>query len=352
MVGVADPGTDIVTEQGERGRRDLPLAGPPQGSAAPDGEPGAGKQADIVDVRAKVPAALDGERLDRVVSLLWGLARAEAAELVATGGVRVEGTPAPVRSRRLAAGEVVEVDLPERSEPLALVPDPGVTVPVVAVDDHVVVVDKPAGLVVHPGAGHAAGTLAHGLLARWPEMAGVGEPTRPGIVHRLDAGTSGLLVVARTALAHASLVAQLAARTVERRYLALAWGRVEAPAGLVDAPVGRAGRDRTQMAVSPGGREARTRYRVVGRYDEPAPVTLLECWLETGRTHQIRVHLAAIGHPVVGDSRYGGARPALPVDRPFLHAFELGFDHPGTGARQRYTSPLPPDLEDVREHLN
>ncbi|HEX2041597.1 MAG TPA: RluA family pseudouridine synthase [Acidimicrobiales bacterium] len=302
--------------------------------------------------RAEVPPALDGERLDRVVSLLWGVPRADAAGVVAAGGVRVDGAPVLVRSRRLVAGEVVEVDLPEAEDAGSLVPDPGVLVPVVAVDDHVIVVDKPAGLVVHPGAGHVTGTLVHGLLGRWPEIAGVGDPTRPGIVQRLDAGTSGLLVVARSALAYSSLVAQLTARTVERRYLALVWGWLEAPAGVVDAPVGRAARDRTQMAVSAGGREARTHYRVAGRYDSPAPVTLLECWLETGRTHQIRVHLAAIGHPVVGDSRYGGARPSLRVDRPFLHAFELGFDHPATGARQRYSSPLPPDLEDVREHLN
>ncbi|HEX2273815.1 MAG TPA: RluA family pseudouridine synthase [Acidimicrobiales bacterium] len=301
---------------------------------------------------AEVPPALDGERLDRVVSLLWGLPRSRAAGLVAAGEVRVDGAPATVRSRRLVSGEVVEVDLPEREEAGSLVPDPDVAVPVVAADDHVIVVDKPAGLVVHPGAGHSTGTLVHGLLARWPEVAGVGDPSRPGIVHRLDAGTSGLLVAARSPLAYSSLVAQLAARTVERRYLALVWGWLEAPAGVVDAPVGRAARDRTQMAVSAGGREARTQYRVAGRYDDPVPVSLLECWLETGRTHQIRVHLAAIGHPLVGDSRYGGARPSLPVGRPFLHAFELGFDHPATGARQRYTSPLPPDLEDVREHLN
>jgi 23S rRNA pseudouridine1911/1915/1917 synthase len=275
-----------------------------------------------------------------------------AAGVVAAGGVRVDGAPVLVRSRRLASGELVEVDLPDRAPTDVLVGDPAVAVPVVAADDHVVVVDKPAGLVVHPGAGHTSGTLVHGLLARWPEIARVGDPARPGIVHRLDAGTSGLLVVARTPLAYESLVAQLAARAVERRYLALAWGWLEAPAGVVDAPVGRAARDRTQMAVSAGGRDARTRYRVAGRYREPAAVSLLECWLETGRTHQIRVHLAAIGHPVVGDSRYGGARPSLPIDRPFLHAFELGFDHPATGTRQRHTSPLPPDLEDVREHLN
>lgn len=302
--------------------------------------------------QAEVPPALDGERLDRVVSLLWGLPRAETAGVVAAGGVRVDGSPVLVRSRRLASGDLVEVDLPELAPTAALVPDPDVPVPVVAADEHVIVVDKPAGLVVHPGAGHTSGTLVHGLLARWPEIAEVGDPGRPGIVHRLDAGTSGLLVVARSRLAHESLVAQLAARTVERRYLALAWGWLEAPAGLVDAPVGRAARDRTQMAVSAGGRDARTRYRVAGRYQEPASVSLLECWLETGRTHQIRVHLAAIGHPVVGDSRYGGARPSLPIDRPFLHAYELGFDHPATGARHRHSSPLPPDLEDVREHLN
>ncbi|HEV3400797.1 MAG TPA: RluA family pseudouridine synthase, partial [Acidimicrobiales bacterium] len=286
--------------------------------------------------RAEVPDALDGERLDRVVSMLWDLSRREAADVVAAGGVRVDGAPERSRSRRLAAGEVVEAELPEREQRGALVPDPDVVVPVVDADEHVIVVDKPAGLVVHPGAGHDSGTLVHGLLARWPEIAGVGDPARPGIVHRLDAGTSGLLVVARSALAYASLVAQLAARTVERRYLALAWGWVEAPAGVVDAPVGRAVRDRTQMAVSAGGREARTRYRVSGRYRDPAAVSLLECWLETGRTHQIRVHLAAIGHPVVGDSRYGGARPSLPVARPFLHAFDLGFDDPATGARRRY----------------
>ena len=305
-----------------------------------------------MSARAEVPLALDGERLDRVVSMLCGLPRGQAAALVAAGGVRVGGRPVLVRARRLVRGDVVEVDVPEQQYAPELVPDPGVRVPVVAVDDHVVVVDKPAGLVVHPGAGHSRGTLVHGLLARWPEIAGVGDPARPGIVHRLDAGTSGLLVVARSPLAYASLVAQLAARTVERHYLALVWDWVEAPAGLVDAPVGRAARDRTQMAVSAAGREARTRYRVVARYGEPARVTLLECWLETGRTHQVRVHLAAIGHPVVGDSRYRGDRPSLAVGRPFLHAFELGFDHPATGEHQWFTSPLPPDLEDVREHLH
>ena len=300
----------------------------------------------------EVPRALDGERLDRVVSLLWGLPRSEVAALVAGGRVRVGGEAALVRGRRVATGEALEVDVPEREHDVGLVPDAAVAVAVGAVDEHVIVVDKPAGLVVHPGAGHSSGTLVHGLLARWPEIAAVGDPARPGIVHRLDAGTSGLMLVARSPLAYAGLVDQLAARSVERHYYALVWGLVEAPAGMVDAPVGRASRDRTQMAVSASGREARTRYKVLGRYQDPAPLTLVECWLETGRTHQVRVHLAAIGHPVVGDNRYGGSRPALPLDRPFLHAFELGFDHPATGVHQLHTSPLPPDLEDVREHLH
>lgn len=302
--------------------------------------------------RAEVPRALAGERLDRVVALLWGLTRSEVAGMVAAGDVRLGDRPVSVRSHRVVEGDVVEVALPEQAEQTGIVPDASVDVPVVAVDDHVVVVDKPAGLVVHPGPGHGGGTLVHGLVARWPEIAAVGDPDRPGIVHRLDAGTSGLLVVARTAAAYASLVSQLAARAVDRRYLALVWGLVEAPSGLVDAPVGRSTGDRTAMAVSAGGRQARTRYRVLSRHERPSPVSLLECSLETGRTHQVRVHLAAIGHPVVGDVRYGGTRPALRVDRPFLHAFELAFDHPATGERRRCTSPLPPDLEEVRELLH
>jgi 23S rRNA pseudouridine1911/1915/1917 synthase len=158
------------------------------------------------------------------------------------------------------------------------------------------------------------------------------------------------LLVARTRRAHAALVAQLAARSVERVYRALVWGRVEAPTGLVDAPIGRSARDPTKMAVSARGREARTRYEVTDHWSDPG-VTLLDCRLETGRTHQIRVHLAAIGHPVVGDERYGGARPALALARPFLHAARVGFTHPVTGAWLRFDSPLPPELAVVLERL-
>lgn len=294
-----------------------------------------------------VPAALAGERVDKVVALLTGLPRSEVAALVDAGGVRVAGRPVGVRSRRLAEGEELEVDVPVAGGPVGVAADPSVDVLVVHADPEVVVVDKAAGIVVHPGAGSAAGTLVAGLLARFPDLAGVGEPDRPGIVHRLDKGTSGLLVVARTGEALQSLTAQLKERSVGRRYDALVWDTVDAPAGLVDAPVGRGTRDPTRMAVSAGGREARTRYEVGRRYTTPAAASLLSCRLETGRTHQIRVHLAAIGHPVVGDARYGGARSAALSPRPFLHAAHLDFTHPSSGERLSFDSPLPADLQRV-----
>jgi 23S rRNA pseudouridine1911/1915/1917 synthase len=293
-----------------------------------------------------IPAALAGERIDRVVAMLADVPRAEAAVLVASGRVRLDGRVVAGKSRRVAEGEVLAVEVPERA-PVAPAADPSVEVPVVFADDHVIVVDKPAGLVVHPGHGNHGGTMVQGLLARFPDLAAVGEPDRPGIVHRLDAGTSGLLVVARSAAAYASLVAQLQARSVDRRYLALVAGTVEAPAGMVDAPIGRSGSDPTRMAVRADGREARTAYEVRERFTEPAPATLVECRLETGRTHQIRVHLAAIGHPVLGDPRYGRSG-AVKVPRPFLHAWRLSFDHPTTGERRSFDSPLPAELEAVR----
>jgi 23S rRNA pseudouridine1911/1915/1917 synthase len=303
-------------------------------------------------VRVEIPAALAGERVDRAISLLTGQARAVVAALVTAGAVRLDGRPVATRSRRVSAGEVLEVDLPA-STPTALRADPAVPVDVVWCDDDVAVVAKPAGLVVHPGAGHASGTLVQGLLARFPSLAdGPGDPERPGLVHRLDKGTSGLLAVALTPVALASLRAQLEARTVDRRYTALVWGAVEAAEGLIDAPVGRATSDPTRMAVSHRGRVARTRYQVLGRYEEPAPLTLLECRLETGRTHQIRVHLAAIGHPVVGDARYGGDRAELPAPRPFLHAGRLGFDHPVTGERVDVSAPLPEDLKELHGRIH
>jgi 23S rRNA pseudouridine1911/1915/1917 synthase len=302
-------------------------------------------------VRETIPAALDGERLDRVVSMLCGVSRREASELVAAGSVMVDGVPVTARTARVTAGDRIDVDRVPPRPATGPEADPTVGFVVVHADDAVIVVDKPAGLVVHSGAGNETGTLVHGLLARFPDLVAVGETDRPGIVHRLDKGTSGLLVVARTAAAYEALVAQLADRRVTRQYQALVWGRPEAPRGVVDAPIGRSTRDPTRMAVAAGGREARTGYEVVRSYHQPVEVSLLRCDLETGRTHQIRVHLAAIDHPVVGDATYGGARRSFPVARPFLHATRLAFTHPVTGERVSFESPLPADLVGVLDRL-
>lgn len=305
----------------------------------------------MTGVGGEVPQALDGERVDRAISVLFGLARAEAASLIGAGGVRLCGRVVVTRSARVATGDRLEVDRPTPSTPPRLEADGSVEFDVVHEDAEVIVVDKPAGLVVHPGAGHGRGTLVQGLLARYPELVEVGPPERPGIVHRLDVGTSGLLAVARTRRARDDLVRQLGERLVERRYLALVWGHLGAPTGMVDAPIGRSDGDPTRMAVSSRGREARTRYEVIEAFQDPVEVSLLGCALETGRTHQIRVHLAAIGHPVVGDPRYRGARSSLPTQRPFLHAARLAFDHPGTGTQVEFTSALPPELEEVLHRL-
>ena len=294
-----------------------------------------------------VPETLAGERLDRAVALLTGWSRAEVQVLVDAGEIHVAGRSVP-KSHRLVAGDVVEVmSGPQPPGPAG--PEP-VPVEVRYHDDDVVVVVKPAGLVVHPGAGHAHGTLVQGLLARFPELAEVGDPARPGIVHRLDRDTSGLLVVARSNRAFDALIAQLGQRTVGRRYLALGGGLPAAARGVIDAPIGRSVRRRTRMAVREAGKEARTVYEVRDAYPDRG-VALVECRLETGRTHQIRVHLAAIGHPVVGDAAYGGRRPPIAIARPFLHAWSLEFTHPGTGERVRFEDPLPQDLAAVLESL-
>ncbi len=297
-----------------------------------------------------VPPALAGQRLDRVVALVADVSRAEAAALVTGGAVVVDGRPVTKVSERVAEGANVTVEVAEVEE-VTLDPDPAVEVRTVHVDDEVIVVDKQPDLVVHPGAGHSTGTLVGGLLARFPEIAAVGDPERPGIVHRLDRDTSGLLVVARTQRAYESLVGQLSARTVERRYLALVSGHPDPARGLVDAPIGRSPRQPTLMAVRADGKEARTRYQVLETFAEPSAVALVECRLETGRTHQIRVHMRAIEHPIVGDGRYGGGRTAVACPRPFLHAADLAFLHPARGERIAFSAPLPGDLTAVLDTL-
>lgn len=301
----------------------------------------------------EIPAALAGERIDRVVAMLTSCSRAEAAALVEAGEVLVGGEPVTTRSAKVRLGDVLVVEVPDREAAARLVPEPDIDVPIVYEDDDLLVIDKPAGLVVHPGAGQRTGTLVHALLAKYPELRGVGsDPGRPGIVHRLDKGTSGLLLVARSQPAYEALVAALSARTVHRQYRTLVWGHLASTSGLIDAPIGRSTREPTRMAIAERGREARTRYEVLRFYSDPVELTELSCTLETGRTHQIRVHLRSIGHAVVGDVRYDGERQSFSVERPFLHAERLELQHPVTRADLAFHSPLPADLEAVLARLS
>jgi len=331
-------------------------------------QPEQGAEERAVSEPVVLPDSLTGERLDRVVALLLACTRAAAAALLDGGAVWLNGAVVRTGSTRVKGGDLLEVvatpaPRAKRSDP---VPEEGVPLCLVAVDDDIIVVDKPAGLVVHPGAGNETGTLVAGLLARFPELAelprsGFGTSDRPGIVHRLDKDTSGLLVVARSPRSFESLSSQVASHTMERTYRALVAGVVAADSGRVDAPIGRSERQRTAMAISQVGRESRTNYRVLARYEQPLPASLLEVTLETGRTHQIRVHLAAIGHPILGDSRYtplsrrgrpsGAEMALLPLRRPFLHAAALELSHPSRLERARFVSPLPPELATTLSYL-
>lgn len=296
-------------------------------------------------MRRTVPDELDGERTDKVVATLAGISRSAARELVEAGGV--VGPSGPLAPRdRLSAGDPVDFEVPTPAP--ALVAE-DVPVHIVHEDDAFLVVDKPPGMVVHPGAGRSTGTLASGLLHRYPELEGVGEPDRWGIVHRLDRDTSGLLVVARTAEAHRVLSRAIARREVHRGYLALTVGTFRIPRGTIDAPIAADPRRPTRRVVQADGRPSVTHYEVETTWSGPR-VSLLAVTLETGRTHQIRVHLASIEHPVIGDRVYG--RPwTVDAPRVFLHAAELSFAHPVGGERVSFAAPLPPDLQHVLDGL-
>jgi 23S rRNA pseudouridine1911/1915/1917 synthase len=283
-----------------------------------------------------------GLRLDQALArLLPDESRSRLARLIEEGHVRVDGEAAVAR-RKVKSGEAVEVALAPRPADEAARAEP-IALSVVHEDDDIAVIDKPAGLVVHPGSGNWRGTLLNALLHR---SAHASQLPRGGIVHRLDKDTSGLLVVARNEAAQASLVRQLQARTMSRTYLAIARGVVRAD-GSVDAAIGRHPSQRTRMAVVAGGKPAVTHYRVRERL---AAHTLLECRLETGRTHQIRVHLASIGHPIEGDPVYGGRGPRL-FARQALHAWKLAFLHPRSGEAVRFESPLPHDMQELLQRL-
>ena len=292
-------------------------------------------------MRFLVPPELDGRRADLVVARLGGMGRAEARRLVDAGSVLVDGSPAH-RRQTLGAGTVVEFDLVPGDG--ALAPGP-VPFGVLYEDEYLAVVDKPAGVATHPGAGRSVGTLASGILNRWPGVEGVGEEGRWGIVHRLDKDTSGLLLVALDQTALVRLRAAIKRRLVGREYLALVHGAPPTPTGTIDAPIGRDKGRPTRMRLDHRGRAARTHFRVLW---SDGSFSLLQVRLDTGRTHQIRVHLASIGLPVAGDRVYGRAAGS---PRTFLHARRLSFTHPVSGEQVEVESVLPPDLAGVLAEL-
>lgn len=305
--------------------------------------------------RLTVPAGSAGERLDRFLpGALPGLSRSRIQQLIREGNVRLDAALARA-SARLKGNEVVTVSVPP-PRPLELVPEDR-PLRVLYQDAHLIVVEKPSGMVVHPAPGHPGGTLVNVLLSRADRLSGIGGVARPGIVHRLDRDTSGILVAAKTDEAHANLCAQFSShRTVDRRYHGIVWGRPPRAEGTASTQVGRHPVHRKKMSVlAAGGRRAVTRYRLVESF---GPFSLLEFRLETGRTHQVRLHSASLSCPIVGDDVYGRSRKVplgkgasgatVTLDRFLLHAFHLGFDHPVTGKRMEFTVPDPPEFAAFR----
>jgi len=297
-------------------------------------------------VTLTVPSDLDGERLDRALAVLLDVSRAVARRLV-DSGVEIDGIPSKPNVRVVAG---MSIRTPAVVRPAALLAEP-MELTVLYEDDDLVVIDKPPGMVVHPGSGQTKGTLAAGLLHRYPELDGVGAADRWGLVHRLDKDTSGAILVARSQEAFDGLTGQLRERKISREYLTLIEGVLKPPTGTIDAPIGRDPGTPTRRAVIREGKHARTHYRLVKNYDEH-DLAFVKVTLETGRTHQIRVHFAAIGHPIVGDATYGSRREPGLSPRIFLHAGELKFKHPSDGSEIVVTSPLPADLAAVLDSLD
>jgi 23S rRNA pseudouridine1911/1915/1917 synthase len=313
-----------------------------------------GEARNAASSRLLVEPEHDGLRLDHfLTSMLVGHSRSQVQRLIREGRVKGPGD-APRASSPVRAGDQYEVDVPEL-RPAAPLPE-ALPLRIVFEDPDVVVLDKPAGMVVHPAAGHQTGTLVNALLHHVKDLSGIGGEARPGIVHRLDRGTSGLMVVAKHDRAHQELARQFQDREVEKEYIALVWGLVQA-GKRIDAPIGRDSRDRQKMSTR--ARRARNAVTRVTFARHFKGASLIKVAIATGRTHQIRVHLSAIGHPVVGDATYGGVhrrvgnnlRAVLRLERPFLHASRLCFTHPADGRRVDFDSPLPPDLESVLEAI-
>ena len=287
-----------------------------------------------------------GVRLDAFLSADGALTRSQAARLIAEGRVRVNGKPA-AKSARLSGGETVTVDVPQLRE--TALPPQDIPLDVVYEDDDVIVVNKPTGLVVHPAPGHPDGTLVNALLHHCGDsLSGIGGEKRPGIVHRIDRDTSGLIIAAKNDAAHLALSAQLKDHSLSRTYECLVTGNMKQDSGTVDAPIGRSSADRKKMAVVPTGRRAVTHWEVVARYPG---VTHLRCRLETGRTPQLRVHMAYIGHPILGDTVYGAKKPVPGLTGQCLHAAGLRFVHPRTGEPVELHCPLPPEFTAMLQKL-
>ena len=303
-------------------------------------------------IEARIAPAADGWRLDRALAdAAPTLSRERLKVLINAGHVSRDGLPVRDPAKRAGAGELFAIAVPLPSQPHNEAQDIPLTV--AFEDEHLIVVDKPAGLVVHPAAGNLDGTLVNALLHHCGgSLSGIGGVARPGIVHRIDKDTSGLIVAAKTDRAHEGLAKQFAAHSIDRRYRAITRGTPKGAAGTVDAPLARSTGNRKKIAVVPGGKRAVTHWRVL----EPlGGAAMVECRLETGRTHQVRVHMASLGHPLVGDPVYGGRHPVaerIGFRRQALHAARLGFMHPATGATQVFESVMPPDMQELFRALH
>ncbi len=299
------------------------------------------------DVELRWTAETKDERIDKLLVVrVPERSRSALQKIIEDGLLTVNGRPVKP-NYRTRIGDAIYARIPAEPSPVAPLAE---EIPLVVVyeDDHLLVIDKPAGMVVHPAVGHQGGTLVNALLSRLPDIADEDQPDRPGIVHRLDMETSGLILVAKTAAVRATLQAQFKGREIHKTYLALVEGQVAASHGMIDAALGRDPRQRKRISVTADGREAMTEYRVLELFQHQS---YLEVQPQTGRTHQIRVHLAYIDHPVVGDGVYGFRKQRIKLHRHFLHAARLVFQHPVTGEALSLEAPLPPELQAVLDEL-
>ena len=291
----------------------------------------------------------DGERVDRVIAFFSGHSRSKVSELISRRLILRNGIPIKKGSEIAHMNDMIS--MPKFSDEVVekVVSDPTIDFGVVFEDDSVIVINKPSGLIVHPGSGIANGTLVNGLAAQFPDLRNIVDPIRLGLVHRLDKGTSGLLIVARTSEALDNLKLQMQKRQIHRQYFAIVAGHVESDKGVVDAPLGRDPKNPLKRAVIQNGKYARTYYEIDQKLESPFKISVLSCRLETGRTHQIRVHLAAIGHSVLGDELYGGRTAFNIENRLALHAQMLTFAHPKTNNQMNFKSPIPDELITMKD---